>query len=470
MTFDDDSPLLCTIAVGAWQMMTMMNTAMILLDSDDDDDVHSVDYRRLPRSQRRSFRHKRAKECIVEDYIGPKPLFNGREFQNMLRVSRSRFERILQALAGSHHFYRSEAKDAFGRVGASVEAKVMIALKSLAFGVAPEAFRDYFSMSSTFAKTCFNMFVHNIPLLYKDEYLRGPSKDDIRRILKLHYVKHNINGMVASMDCMHVNWKNCPKGFQSAFKGKEDKPSIALEAAADYNLWFWHVSFGYPGALNDLNILQMSPLLDMMTDGTFESLETSFVPFQVGSENFWKLFFLVDGIYPNYSRFVKTYSIPMFLEQIIYAAWQESSRKDIERAFGVLQGSFQIVARPMHAKTHARISEIVLSTLILHNMRVEEYVSGQERYKPDDALHEDDSDDSRLDIPDTPKSLPQKVKGLMEVVSEDERSQIGRDCYLTWREKFQKRWKSLTCTEEHKRLQLALMRHIFEKHQEYKKS
>ena len=129
--------------------------------------------------------------------------------------------------------------------------------------------------------------------------------------------------------------KIVPKDFNQHLKGKKTN-HLALEAAADYNLWFWHVSFGYPGALNDLNILQMSPLLDMMTDGTFESLETSFVPFQVGSDNFWKLFFLVDGIYPNYSRFVKTYSIPMFLEQIIYAAWQESSRKDIERAFGVL--------------------------------------------------------------------------------------------------------------------------------------
>lgn len=302
-------PLLCTMAMGAWQMINMINTAVILMDSEDDKDVTAVDYRRLPRSKRRSFRHKRAKGCIVDDYIGPSPLFNGREFKNMFRVSRTRFELLLQALAGSDTFFRSEAQDALGRVGASIEAKVMIALKSLAFGVAPEAFRDYFSMSSTLAKTSFNKLVHHLPLLYQEEYLRGPTKDDIRRILILHAERHSVNGMIGSMDCMHVHWKNCPKGFQSAFKGKEEKPSIALEAAADYNLWFWHTSFGYPGALNDLNILQMSPLVEMMTNGRMERLEKSFVPFKVGTESFQKLYFLVDGIYPEYSRFVKTVSI-----------------------------------------------------------------------------------------------------------------------------------------------------------------
>lgn len=35
-------------------------------------------------------------------------------------------------------------------------------------------------------------------------------------------------------------WKHCRKGHQSAFRGKEDKPSIALEATCDYI--FWNVS------------------------------------------------------------------------------------------------------------------------------------------------------------------------------------------------------------------------------------
>jgi hypothetical protein len=50
--------------------------------------------------------------------------------------------------------------------------------------------------------------------------------------------------------------------------------TIVLEAAADYNLWwFWHAACGFSGALNDGNILALSPLLDRMTNGTFHQLE-----------------------------------------------------------------------------------------------------------------------------------------------------------------------------------------------------
>jgi hypothetical protein len=50
------------------------------------------------------------------------------------------------------------------------------------------------------------------------------------------------------------------------------------------------------------------------------------------------MFLLVDGIYPKFSRFVKTVKEPVTHQQRVFASWQESARKDIERAFGVLQG------------------------------------------------------------------------------------------------------------------------------------
>jgi len=66
---------------------------------------------------------------------------------------------------------------------------------------------------------------------------------------------------------MHILWINCPKGYHGQYKGKEKNPSIVLEVACDYNLWFWHASFGYPGRLNDINILNLSTLVDSFLDG-----------------------------------------------------------------------------------------------------------------------------------------------------------------------------------------------------------
>jgi hypothetical protein len=63
--------------------------------------------------------------------------------------------------------------------------------------------------------------------------------------------------MLGSLDCMHTTyWKNCPVAWQGSFQGKDKGQStIILEAVADHCLWFWHASYGFSGALNDLNVL-----------------------------------------------------------------------------------------------------------------------------------------------------------------------------------------------------------------------
>jgi hypothetical protein len=137
------------------------------------------------------------------------------------------------------------------------------------------------------------------------------------------------------LDCTHTYWKNCPKGWQGSYKGKEEKSSIVLEAIADYHQWFWHASYGYAGTMNDRSILNLSPFHESLLNGSFDKLEmeTEVVPYQIGHETFQKLFILVDGIYPQYSRFVKGVKQPITYEETKYTAWQEGARKDVERAF-----------------------------------------------------------------------------------------------------------------------------------------
>ncbi len=61
---------------------------------------------------------------------------------------------------------------------------------------------------------------------------------------------------------------------------------------------------------------------------------------------FDRLFALVDGIYPQYSRFVKGIQLPVTNAEKSFTGWHEAAQKDIERAFGVLQGRFQVTTRP----------------------------------------------------------------------------------------------------------------------------
>lgn len=107
--------------------------------------------------------------------------------------------------------------------------------------------------------------------------------------------------MLGSLDCMHCEWKNCPKAWQQSFKSGKNKtgPIVVLGAIADNHLWFWHASFGYyAGTLNDLNILNLSPFLESLVDGSFIDMEkaSGVVPFEISDEEFDLLFVLVDGL------------------------------------------------------------------------------------------------------------------------------------------------------------------------------
>jgi len=235
-----------------------------------------IDHRTLSRCTRRTFRHQEALSCIQRDYLGvpgdvTTPLF-GVEFEWMFRMTRGRFQVLMEdVMACDNKFYKSSPDDGVTR--SSLEARLLLPIKTLAYGVPPHAFIDYFQMSSPYARECCKQFDKVIKSLYQQEFLRLPTVEDFKAITKLHKDIHHVDGLIGSLDCTHTYWKNCPKAWQQSFKGKEKQPSIVLEAVSDYHLFFWHASYGYPGAFNDLNILSMSPLLQKMLDGSLADAE-----------------------------------------------------------------------------------------------------------------------------------------------------------------------------------------------------
>ena len=136
----------------------------------------------------------------------------------------------------NHPFY-ANSMDAAGKKGASLESKVLLPLKTFAYGVPPHTFTDYFQMSKGLAAKCCDEFAAIMKQLYDEEYLRIPNTADLNMIITLHKERHCVNGMFGSLDCMHTGWKNCPKAWQASFKtGKETGgPTVVLEALCDYN-------------------------------------------------------------------------------------------------------------------------------------------------------------------------------------------------------------------------------------------
>ncbi|XP_074313906.1 uncharacterized protein LOC141649103 [Silene latifolia] len=83
-------------------------------------------------------------------------------------------------------------------------------------------------------------------------------------------------------------------------------------------------------------------------------------------------YYLADGIYPGWATFVKSINAPQIQKHRLFAARQESCRKDVERAFGVLQARFAFIKRPCLLWDPVMMGKVLLACIIMHNMIVED--------------------------------------------------------------------------------------------------
>jgi hypothetical protein len=213
-TMDEDD---LSMLLGVIQAGTI--AALEIVQHEEQKSFFKTDHRTLPRSQRRIFRHHEALNCIRRDYLGKKEdlttLFFGAEFTWMFRVSRGRFRVLMEVVMGSgYDFLKLSPQDGFERC--STEARLLLPLKTFAYGVPPHTFIDYFQMSAEYARDCCLHFAKAVKGIYTKEYLRCPTKSDLKSITRLHKQIHGTDGMLGSLDCTHTYWKNCPKAWQGS--------------------------------------------------------------------------------------------------------------------------------------------------------------------------------------------------------------------------------------------------------------
>jgi len=349
------------------------------LDGNDDDNLR-VSRRRLILWDR-----DRASRCIEQDYLGTAPSFGLDDFKRIFRVSRSTYDSLKRYLIGADGFFR-EGLDVTGRKRVGTDSKILIALKYLGYGCSVNAFRDYFQLGESTAMLAVKKFTSCISTSpFQKKYFSFFTSSDAKKVERLHHRKHGVRGMLGSLDCSHFVWGNCPVAHHGQFQGKEGKPTIVVETLADHNLYAWHAVFGYCGTLNDLSIWDSSYLLQSLCDGSFSDLD---FPFKIGGELFEELWMLVDGIYPSLARFVKPISVPVGKREALFAMWQESKRKDIERFFGVFKRKYWWFNRPIPFGYMEDIIHVFYCCVILHNIAVTERLNAGEEEVESDSFYD----------------------------------------------------------------------------------
>ena len=338
-------------------------------------------------------------------------------------MRRTLFVRIWNAVE-QHDQYFVQKRNAAGILGLSSLQKITAAFRILTYGVAADATDDYVRIGESTAIESLRRFVSAVVEVFGDEYLRSPNEDDTARLLAIGESR-GFPGMLGSIDCMHWRWKNCPSAWQGMYTGHVHEPTIILEAVADKDLWIWHAFFGMPGSHNDINVLHRSSLFARLAEG-----QAPEVNYTINNNEYTMGYYLADGIYPSWATFVKTIPEPQGNKKKYFAAAQEACRKDVERAFGVMQARFTIARGPTRFWDEDTLGQIMRACVIMNNIIVEDEC--------------DEEDDLSFD------GEGEKVK-----ISHDGTPEL---------EEFIKNYKNIKDKEVHNQLQDDLIEHLWQHH------
>jgi hypothetical protein len=130
------------------------------------------------------------------------------------------------------------------------------------------------------------------------------------------------------------------------------------------------------GAHNDISVLQQSHVFSRLAKGNAPLVSyegnAPLVSYEVMGHTYTKGYYLVDDIYLELPVFMKTRCDTKEEKYRWFTEEQEACRKDVERAFGVLQSRWAIVWHPARQWDIQRMWEIMNACVIMHNMIVEE--------------------------------------------------------------------------------------------------
>jgi hypothetical protein len=264
-----------------------------------------------PVKQQRKFKFRNrilAQEILYADYFATNSVYDDNDFARRFRMGKQRFLKIVTDLERNDTYFQQKC-DAANRPGFTSLQKVASAMKQLAYGVTSDAFDEYLKMGQNTQLECLRKFCDALVSVYGAEYLRKPTVEDLEQLLE-EGERLGFPGMLGSVDCMHWTWKNCPTAWHGQFQGRSKKPTVILEAVASDDMWIWHHFFGLPGSVNDINVLDRSPLFKDVMNCT-----APLVKYSINGQEYNAGYYLADGIYPPYATFVKTIPIPQTEKQ-----------------------------------------------------------------------------------------------------------------------------------------------------------
>ncbi|XP_074267325.1 uncharacterized protein LOC141590653 [Silene latifolia] len=232
-----------------------------------------------------------------------------------------------------------------GRESISSLQKCTTALRILAYGEGADRTDEYCRLGELTTFVALEKFTETVIDAFGAEYLRSPNANDFQRLLQI----------------------GAHRGF----------PRIMERSC------------------NELTILHRSPIFDYMMNGRAPR-----VNYMVNGSHYNTGYYLTDEIYPQWTTFIQSIPLPQTPKYRLFTERQEAARKDVERAFGVLQARFAVIRKPTLTLSEQLMRKILKCCVIIHNMVVEDKRDTCANYSDPTEFDNNGNEEGHLNVDD----------------------------------------------------------------------
>jgi hypothetical protein len=128
------------------------------------------------------------------------------------------FFRLVQSIENVYPYFNFKY-DAIGRAGLSALQKCIAAICILAYGLSPDVVDEYICIGESTDRESLNHFCAAVITVFRQQYLRAPTSDDIACILQINE-QCGWPGMLGSIDCIHWAWRSYMMAWKGQFTGR----------------------------------------------------------------------------------------------------------------------------------------------------------------------------------------------------------------------------------------------------------
>ena len=294
---------------------------------------------------------------------------DGKEYRNNYRMPWSEAEKLIQIFKDEGWLEVNETMPT-GQKSCPIEIKILGTLYWLGEGCTFRTIRNVAGriLSAQSFRTFALDFCRIVATEIAPLHIRMPESVEELEIINEAYKRRGFPGACGSMDGVQLFWDACPYRLKTTFTGKEKKPTVGFNITVDHDCKFLYVGELFAGRFNDKTKVRYDKYVHKLRVGKFKDVKFNYLDRNGAVQRETGPWLICDNGYHRWEQTLapcKTTAVPHL------AMWSkklESTRKDVERAFGMTKRRFRILKLPITLRDVRDINFVVLTCFALHNI------------------------------------------------------------------------------------------------------